>query len=97
MAEASKDTGVVLALIEHFETQRLSRALEIMDRIDRGQFLSELDMAFLKQVFEDAQHVKALAHKHPEWQPMVARAFTLYREVTENALVIEKAAGSDKR
>jgi hypothetical protein len=54
-------------------------------------------MAFLKQVFEDAQHVKALAHKHPEWQPMVARAFTLYREVTENALVIEKAAGSDKR
>jgi hypothetical protein len=36
MAEASKDTGVVLALIERFETQRLPRALEIMDRIDRG-------------------------------------------------------------
>jgi len=36
MAETPEDAGVVLALIEHFETQRLPRALEIMDRIDRG-------------------------------------------------------------
>ena len=66
MAETPEDAGVVLALIERIKMQRLPRALDIKDRIDRGRLLKELDMAFLKQVFEDAPHVKALAHKHPQ-------------------------------
>jgi hypothetical protein len=54
-------------------------------------------MAFLSQVFEDAQHVKSLVHKHPEWQPMVARAMGLYKEITDRALANEKAASTNQR
>ena len=84
MAETPKDTGAILALIERFETQRLPRAVEIRERVGRGELLNELDLAFLKQVFDDAQHVKALAHKHPEWQPLWARAIALYKEITDS-------------
>jgi hypothetical protein len=97
MAESSKDTGVMLALIERFETQRLPRAQALKAKVDRGDVLSDQDLAFLNQVFEDAQHVKTLVHKHPEWQPLVARAVELYKEITERALANEQAAGNQKR
>jgi len=96
MANISKDTGVILALIERFETQRLPRAQALKAKVDRGDVLSDQDLAFLNQVLEDAQHVKPLVHKHPEWQPLVARAVELYKEITARALANEKAAGAKK-
>ena len=97
MTETSKDTGVMLALIERFETQRLPRALEIKKSVDQGELLSDLDMAFLKQVFDDAQHIQTFVHKHPEWQSLVARAIALYKEITDKALANETAADVNKR
>jgi hypothetical protein len=73
MAESSKDIGVMLALIERFETQRLPRAQALKAKVDRSDVLSDQDLAYLNQVLEDAQHIKTLVHKHPEWQPLVAR------------------------
>jgi len=96
MANISKDTGVILALIERFETQRLPRAQALKAKVDRGDVLSDQDLAFLNQVMEDAQHVKPLVHKHPEWQPLVARAVELYKQITERALANEQAAGAKK-
>jgi hypothetical protein len=96
MAESTKDTGVLLALFERFETQRLPRALALKEKVDRGDVLSEEDMTFLNQVFEDAQHIKPFLHKHPEWQPLMARAVELYKEITDKALANEKAARAKK-
>jgi hypothetical protein len=97
MTESSKDTGIVLALIERFDTQRLPRALTLKTQVDRGELLSDMDLAFLKQVFDDAQHIGTFVHKHPEWQPLVARATALYKEITDKALANEKAASTNKR
>ena len=96
MAESSKDTGVILTLIERFETQRLPRAQALKAKVDRGDTLSGQDLAFLNQVLEDAQHIKTLVHKHPEWQSLVARAIALYKEITDKALANETSA-SDKK
>jgi hypothetical protein len=87
-----KDTGVLMALFERFETQRLPRALELKEKVDRGEVLSEDDIAFLNQVFADSEHVKPFMHRHPEWQPLMARAVELYKEITDKALANEKAA-----
>ena len=57
MTESSKDTGVKLALIERFKTQRLPRALALKEKVDRGELLSDQDLAFLERVFADAQQV----------------------------------------
>jgi len=96
MAESTKDNGVILALIERFQTQRLPRSQALKAKVDRGDVLNDQDLAFLGQVFEDAQYIKPLADKHPEWQPLVARAMELYKEITERALANEQAAGGKK-
>jgi hypothetical protein len=96
MADSSRDTGVILALIERFETQRLPRAQALKAKVDRGDVLSDQDLTFLNQVIEDAQYIKPLADKHPEWQLLVARAMDMYKQITERALANEQAAGSKK-
>lgn len=97
MTESSMDTGVLQALIERFETQRLPRALTLKTKVDRGELLNDMDLAFLKQVFDDAQLINTFVHKHPEWQSLVARAIALYKEITDKALANEKAASANKR
>lgn len=90
MTQSSEDTGVILALMERFNEQRLPRALEIKKRVEHGECLSEPDIAFLEEVFKDANHVIPLIDKHPELQPIATRAVSLYKEITEKALENEK-------
>jgi hypothetical protein len=94
MAESpSKDTGTIVALAERFETQRLPRALALKAQVERGERLSDQDLKFLDQVFSEAGQIRTLLDKHPEWQPLVARVMSLYKEITERALANERAAG----
>ena len=90
MTRSSEDTGVILALMERFNEQRLPRALELKKRVEQGECLSEPDIAFLDEVFKDANHVMPLIDKHPELQPIATRAISLYKEITEKALENEK-------
>lgn len=88
-----KDDGIIVALAERFETQRLPRALALKDQVDRGERLSEQDLKFLGQVFSEAGQLRTLLDRHPEWQPLVARVISLYKEITERGLANEQAGG----
>ena len=90
MTRSSEDTGVILALMERFNEQRLPRALDLKKRVEQGECLSEPDIAFLDEVFKDASHAMPLIDKHPELQPIATRAVSLYKEITEKALENEK-------
>ena len=90
MADTSNDTGVIMALMERFENQRLPQALEIKKRVDKGEKLTEGDIEFLNQVFEDSRHVQPLVHKHPEWLSLVSRIVNLYKEIMDKALENEQ-------
>ena len=90
MTQSSEDTGVILALMERFNEQRLPRALELKKRVEQGECLSEPDIAFLDEVFKDANHVMPLIDKHPDLQSIASRAISLYKEITEKALENEK-------
>jgi len=92
MKESAEDTGVILALVKRFDEQRLPRAMELKKRVDKGECLSEHDIAFLEEVFREAKHVMPLVDKHPEWQTTASRAISLYKEITEKALANEKQA-----
>lgn len=96
MTDSSKDAGIMLALIERYETQRLPRALALKAQVDRGELLSEQDLSFLERVFEDTQQIKSLVHLHPDWLPLAARAMELYKEITDRALANERAAHAGK-
>ena len=90
MKQSSEDTGVILALMERFNKQRLPRALELKKRVEQGECLSEPDIAFLDEVFKDANHVMPLVDKHPNLEPIATRAISLFKEITEKALENEK-------
>ena len=94
MTDASKDAGLIQVLAERFETQRLPHALSIKAKVDEGEVLDKFDIKFLEQVFEDANTIKPLLDRHPEWQPLAARMIDLYKEITDKALENEKTSGS---
>ena len=90
MTESSGDAGVISVLIERFEGQRLPRALEMKERVDRGEKLSDIDLAFLKEVFADAQNMKTYIDKFPEYQSVAAQAMSLYSDISKKALENEE-------
>jgi hypothetical protein len=90
MTESSSDAGVISVLIERFEEQRLPRALEMKERVDRGEKLSDIDLAFLKEVFADAQNMKTYIDKFPEYQSVAAQAMSLYSDISQKALENEE-------
>ncbi len=93
MSDSPKDTGIIIALLERFETQRLPRALALKEKVNQGERLADTDIIFLKEIFADTQQIKPLLDRHPEYETLVSRAIHLYKEITNKALDNEQAAG----
>lgn len=92
----SKEMGIIATLVERLETQRLPRALELRELVERGERLSELDLQFLERVFSEARQILGQLDRYPEWQPLAAKMMGLYKEITERALANEQASGRGK-
>ena len=90
MTESTKDLGIATALITRFTTQRLPKALALKEKVEGGERLDEWDIAFLREVFGDAEQIKPLVDQHPDYQEIYAQAVSLYHEITERALENEK-------
>ena len=73
MSESTEDLGVITVLLERLETQRLPRALALKDKVDRGEVLDDFDLGFLNEVFADANSLRPLVAKHPEYEELAAR------------------------
>ena len=92
MTEKSEDAGVIAVLVQRFEGERLPRALDLKEKVDRGETLNDIDIAFLEQVLEDANKLGPLLERHDEYHKLVAQATSLYKEITDKALENEKSA-----
>lgn len=90
MMDSEDEVATIYALIERFEKQRLPRLLELKERVDKGEVLSEHDMRFMTQVTVDAQRSKPLIDRHPEWHDFCAEVIHLYEEIAIKALENEK-------
>jgi hypothetical protein len=89
---STDDDGTLVALLERFRLQRLPAALGIKGRVSAGEKLTEHDIRFLEQVFEDVRDVQPLLERHPELNKLAGQAAALYKEITETALANEKGA-----
>ncbi len=81
-----EDLGVIMALLERLEKQRLPTLLAIKENVDNGQRLEEYDINFLKQIFADAQDILPRVQQYPEYLDLVGKLTVLYHEITEKAL-----------
>ena len=91
MSEVSKETGVIAVLAKRMVEERLPKALKLKERVDRGEVLNDLDLAFLEQVVADARNVGPKVRDNPRVQEVAARMLALYQEITSKALENEKA------
>jgi hypothetical protein len=92
MTDPSKEDGVILALIDRFEKQRLPRLKALKEKVDRGERLSDGEVEFLDTVIHDAQQSKHLMDRHPEWHSFCSYVVHLYETITEKALDNEKGS-----
>lgn len=91
MTEISEDLGVLMALGKRLTEQRLPKALVLKEKVDQGGRLDEYDIAFLEEVFADAQRITPIIERNPEFQDIAARVITLYKEITDQALKNEES------
>jgi len=90
MDQESKDEGVILALLQRFNTQRLPRLLSLKDKVDKGEVLNEHDIEYLSSVFSDAKITEPYLLRHPEYNDLIARVIHLYKEIMDKALENEQ-------
>ena len=91
MTDKQNEAGVLAALIQRLESQRLPQLLELKAKVDQGECLSDHDLRFLQEVLTDAKNAHPLIADHPELGALASKLTTLYREITEAALANEKA------
>lgn len=92
MTDASdmKEKGVLEAIMERFEKHRLPRALDLKQKVDSGEKLSDQDIEYLDRILTDSQEVKRYVDKNPEYQDLYVRVIDLYESITAKALENEK-------
>ena len=90
MSEPDSETGVIIAMLERMRTQRLPRALDLREKVERGERLESFDIQFLGDVLADAQSQQSQWDSHPELHEIIARLMHLYHEITNRALENEE-------
>jgi hypothetical protein len=85
MAQISQDQGVIQVLLDRFNQQRLPRAIEMKEKVDRGEKLEEFDVTYLSSILEDIQQIRPLLDRHPEYEALVVKGLALYKEIVDKA------------
>ncbi len=85
MTESWQKDGVVVALMQRFQTQRLPRAIELKKKVDKGEPLNDYDLQYLQQVEADSSQIAGILHRYPDLEPIVEKARGLYAEITRKA------------
>lgn len=94
MSELSKKhAGVILAVVQRFERQRLPMLLTLKEKVEKGKALSDWDVEFLNRVIDDATRTMPLAEGDPELHEFCAHVVHLYQEITSKALENETQPG----
>ena len=86
------DDATVQVLLERLVKFRLPRTLDIKQRVDAGERLTDSELGFLTSTLEDAQHAAQVVERHPEIHALGAQIVQLYDEIARKAVENERRA-----
>lgn len=78
------DTATTQALLERLN-ERLPRMMALKARVDGGARVDDTDIAFLRDMLEDAQLGQSYIARHPELHDLGGRLVQLYQEIVGKA------------
>lgn len=85
-----REAGTVRVLFERLISERLPRALQIKERVDSGECLSDIDIEFMERVFADANENKGHWVSFPEYTDVLCNTVQLYQDIMAKALENEQ-------
>ena len=91
MSNKADDAGVIQVLLNRFNEQRLPRALQMKEKVERGETLEKFEVDYLADILADIGSIRTLVERHPEYKELVAKGISLYKEITDKALANETA------
>jgi len=86
MERSELDAGTIAALMLRFKEYRLPRAKRLLQRVNKGQKLRDVDIRFLKRVYKDGLQAQPVIRRHSEYSALVARTLDLYTEIIQKGL-----------
>ena len=92
MTMSRKDLGIALVMLRLLNERRLPYALQLKERVDQGEPLSDYDREFLKEATEEARFIPALLERQPQFKPLAHEVFALFEHIAAKALENEKAS-----
>lgn len=90
MNENNDDAALIQVLVHRLETQRLPDALDLKEKVDRGELLNDIEIEALEEILSDVDQIKPLLDRNPKWQPLASRMASLYSAITTKALENEQ-------
>jgi hypothetical protein len=92
MTMSKKDLGIAQVLLQRLNEELLPYALEMKDRVDKGELLTDYDQEFLTEAVEQARSIPALLERQPQYKPLAYQVFSLFAHITAKGLENETAS-----
>ncbi len=88
-SQEETDQGTIAALLKRAK-RRIPNLLAIKKRLEAGRTLSRLEITELDSMIKGVKDTRALTDRHPEYQELAAKIFSLYEEITRMAVANEE-------
>ena len=83
MEQKDKDTLIMTAALKRLNEFRLPRAIELKKKVDRGEVLNDVDHDFIRRALDDANELKPILDRNPEYHDLRDKALGLLNRILE--------------
>ena len=91
MDQKQQDIATITALMQRLTEYYLPRAQRILERVNNGEKISDIDIRWLKERHADSLKTHSLVNRNPEYSQLVVGFIDLYTEIISKAIENEKA------